>query len=456
MIMVKMTTTKAQAHRLTTLLSIILLYIGASVPLQAATRIYGRVTDANTREALPYVSVYMQNTMDGCQTDKEGNFSFITSSPKGTLIISSIGYTEQKIAITPTTRYPLRIALSPTTYELSEVEIKPERERYTRKNNPAVELIRKVIANKKKADLRNHDWYSYYGYQKMTTSLDDVTPAMLDEGVFRQMPFLKEQVEMDSATKRMVLPVAMDETVTRYVWRRSPKAEKSIVLGQKSVGVNNLLSVGEGMTTIMESIFGQIDIYDEDIDLLEKRFISPIASTGAISFYKYYIMDTLKVESDSCIHLTFVPMNSQDFGFSGHLYIVKDSSYQVKMCRMTLPQKTGVNFVDEIDILQEFQQLPDGSWGMKTDDLRVNLSLVDMLQGVQVQRTTRYTGYSFAPLEASLFQSKLKEEVHADAQIQDQIFWDKHRPVPLTEKEMSFQPSNSPCRGCRRWFHPDF
>lgn len=403
----------------------------------ARAQVRGTVTDSLTLNPISFVQVYYEGTSIGTQTDDRGRYEL--PSPSGgkpaVLVFSSIGYGKKMVVVKPREVKRVNMKLSETAHALSEVMVKPRRERYSRKNNPAVELIRKVIANKKKADLRNHDWYSYYGYQKMTTSLDDVTPAMLDEGVFRQMPFLKEQVEMDSATKRMVLPVAMDETVTRYVWRRSPKAEKSIVLGQKSVGVNNLLSVGEGMTTIMESIFGQIDIYDEDIDLLEKRFISPIASTGAISFYKYYIMDTLKVESDSCIHLTFVPMNSQDFGFSGHLYIVKDSSYQVKMCRMTLPRKTGVNFVDEIDILQEYQQLPDGSWGMKTDDLRVNLSLVDMLQGVQVQRTTRYTGYSFAPLEASLFQSKLKEEVHADAQIQDQIFWDKHRPVPLTEKE---------------------
>lgn len=407
-----------------------------AVGIQAQVR--GTVTDSLTQAPISFVQVYYEGTSVGTQTDDRGRYEL--PSPVGnkpaTLIFSSIEYDKKSFTVRPGANRRINVRLSETAHALSEVTVKPRRERYSRKNNPAVELIRKVIANKKKADLRNHDWYSYYGYQKMTTSLDDVTADMLDEGIFKQMPFLKEQIELDSATNRMVLPVSMDETVTRYIWRRSSRTEKSIVMGQKSVGVNNLLSVGEGMTTIMESIFGQIDIYDEDIDLLEKRFISPIASTGAISFYKYYIMDTLDVAGDSCIHLTFVPQNSQDFGFSGHLYVVKDPSYQVKMCRMTLPKKTGVNFVDEIDILQEFQRLPDGSWGMKTDDLRVNLSLVDVLQGVQVQRTTRYTGYSFDPLEeTALFQNKLKEEVHVDAQIQDQAFWDEHRPVPLTEKE---------------------
>lgn len=410
-------------------------FLMVAVTMQAQIR--GTVTDSLTREPVSFVQVYYEGTSIGTQTDDRGRYELPLPTGNHTLnlVFSSIEYLKKSVQVKPGRSKRINVRLQETSHTLSEVMVKPRRERYSRKNNPAVELIRKVIANKKKTDLRNHDWYSFYSYQKMTTSLDDITPAMLDGGIFKQMPFLKKQVELDSITGELVLPLSMDETVTRYIWNGASQTEKSIIMGQNSVGVNNLLSVGEGMTTIMESIFGQINIYDEDISLLEKRFISPIATTGAISFYKYYIMDTLKVDNDSCIHLTFVPNNSQDFGFSGHLYVMKDSLYQVKMCRMTLPQKTGVNFVDEIDILQEYQQLPDGTWGMKTDDLRVNLSLVDFLQGVQVHRTTRYTDYSFLPLDVSLFQNRLKEEMHADAQAQNQSFWDKYRSVPLTNKE---------------------
>ncbi|MBR5802735.1 MAG: carboxypeptidase-like regulatory domain-containing protein [Bacteroidaceae bacterium] len=404
---------------------------------QFHAQVRGTVTDSLTHEPISFVQVYYEGSSIGTQTDTDGHYHL--PAPSGDkpmkLVFSSIEYEKKTMWVDAKASRRINVQLKEISHKLDEVMVRPRNERYKRKGNPAVELIRKVIENKSVGDLRRHDWYSYYTYQKMTTSLDDVDTRMLEGGVFKQMPFMRDQIEVDTISGRLILPVAMDETVTRHIWRNSPRAEKSIIMGQKSVGVNNLLSVGEGMTTIMESIFGQVDIYDEDIHLLEKRFVSPIATTGAISFYKYYIMDTLKVDNDSCIHLTFVPQNSQDFGFSGHLYVVKDSSYQVKKCVMTLPQKTGVNFVDEIDILQEYRRLPDGSWAMSTDDLRVSLSLVDMLQSVQVQRTTRYEDYSFAPLEASLFQRKLKEEVHADAQIQDETFWEEHRSVPLTQKE---------------------
>jgi len=408
------------------------------VGIFASAQIRGTVTDSLTHEPVPFVQVYYEGSTIGTQTDERGRYHL--PSPSGgksqKLIFQSIGYSSKHVWIKSNASRRINVRMRETAHGLYEVTVKPRRERYRRKNNPAVDLMRKVIANKRYSDLKKHAWYSYYGYQKMTTSLDDVTPEKLEAKIFQQMPFLKDQLEVDPTTNRLILPLAMDETVTRYIWRREPRTEKSIVLGQRSVGVNNLLSVGEGMTTIMESIFGKIDIYDEDIDLLEKRFISPIATNGAISFYKYYIMDTTKVEQDSCYHLTFVPQNSNDFGFTGHLYITTDGCYQVKRCVMSLPQKTGVNFVKEIDILQEFERLPDGSWGIKTDDMRINLELVDFVQGVQVQRTTRYKDYSFQPLEESLFHRRLKEEIDADAQVQDAEFWQSHRPIPLSRKEM--------------------
>ena len=413
------------------------LFFMLTLIIPSYAQVHGTVTDSLTRKPISFVQVYYEGTSIGTQTDDHGRFHLPapSGSTSARLIFSSIEYVKKTVWVKPGEKRNLDVRMSETSHVLKEVMVKPGRERYRRKNNPAVDLIRKVIENKKRSDLRNHDWYSYYTYQKMTTSFDDVDVKMLDDGIFKQMPFMMDQIEQDSVTGRLILPFSMDETVVRHLWRRTPRAEKNVVMGTNSVGVNNLLSVGEGMTTIMESIFSQVDIYDEDIHLLEKRFISPIASSGAISFYKYYIMDTIMVDRDSCIHLSFVPQNSQDFGFAGHLYVVKDSTYQVKKCVMTLPQKTGVNFVDEINILQEFQRLPDGSWGMKLDDLRVNLVLMNAIQGAQIRRTTRYSGYSFLPLEESLFRNKLKDEVHRNAHIQDKIFWDEHRVVPLTDKE---------------------
>lgn len=412
----------------------IILLLSTAIELQAQVK--GWVVDSLTNEPIPFVQVYYRGTTVGTQTDNNGFYSLPSPSGKkiSELVFASIEYGEKSVFLPAGTSRQIDMKMQESAILLKEITVE-KRGRYSRKNNPAVDLMRKVIANKKNSDLKRHDFYSYYGYRKMTTSLDNLTPQTLEEGLFKSMPFLKNQVEVDSVTHRMILPILVDETVTRYLYRKDSQTEKHFILGKRNEGINELLSVGEGIAPVIQDVFGNINIYDEDISLLEKRFISPIATHGAISFYQYYIMDTIKVEQDRCIHLTFVPQNNQDFGFIGHLYILADSSYQVRKCAMSLPQNTAVNFVDEIEILQEFQPLPDGGWGIKTDDMRINLSVVKALQAFQIQRVTRYTNYSFEPLEEGLFKRKLKEEVHADAQIQDELFWSQYRVVPLTKKE---------------------
>ncbi|MBQ8607384.1 MAG: carboxypeptidase-like regulatory domain-containing protein [Bacteroidaceae bacterium] len=401
------------------------------------SQIRGTVRDTLSNAPLQFIQVYYEGTTVGTLTDEKGYYSL--PSPTGNkrvdLVFSSLEYVRKTVSLKPGEARTVNMKLRENSYELLELTVKPKREKYSRKNNPAVEMIRKVIANKKNNSLKNHDFYSYEGYQKLTMSLDDITPEKMESGIFKSMPFLKDQVEVDGNTHRMILPVSVEENVTRHLYRKNPEAEKSIVLGKQASGVNDLLSVGEGLNVILKDFFGKIDIYKDDINLLEKRFISPIASNGAISFYKYYIMDTIRVEQDTCYHLTFVPQNSQDIGFTGHLYIMADSSYQVKKCTMSLPKESGVNFVEEMDVLQEFQQMPDGGWGLKTDDIRLSIYLMQALQGFQIQRITRYSNYSFEELDESLFKRKVKEEVHADAQIQDEEFWAKHRQVQLTRKE---------------------
>ena len=204
-----------------------------------------------------------------------------------------------------------------------------------------------------------------------------------------------------------------------------------------STGVNELFATGDMLSTVLKDVFTDVNIYDNDIRLLQYPFISPISSSDAISFYKFYIMDTTFVDKDKCFHLTFVPNNSQDFGFTGHLYVLADSSYTVKKCTMNLPKKSGVNFVDNMDIIQEFEQLPNGEWVLKTDDMIVEMTLMKIMQGFQIRRTTRYSDYAFDELPQQLFKRKGAEIKEADAMMRGDDFWNQYRPVPLTQTESS-------------------
>ena len=408
------------------------LFVLLPLTIQAQERITGYVIDDQTGDSIGFVTVQYKGQKVNTMCDHRGYFS-IPKHVGWKLTFSAVGYKTRTVSIGENT-HRLLLSLKPDTKMLSGVTVSSKGRRYRRKNNPAVELMRKVIANKKKTDLSNRDYYQYTKYQKLTLALNDVKPDMLTNPKLKKLPWLTEQVEKCELNGKLILPASVDETVTQHIYRRSPRNQKNIILGQKSAGINDFFQTGDMLNVASKDVFSDVNIYDDQVRLLQHPFTSPIGS-GAISFYRYYIEDTLKVGRDSCIHVHFLPNNQQDFGFRGDLYILKDSSYQVKRCEIILPNQTDVNFVESLRVVQEFSQLPSGEWVLTVDDMIVELVLFDFLQKGVAIRTTRLSDYRFDEIPAKLFKGREQTVIDADALIQDDAFWQQQRKVELTKSE---------------------
>lgn len=403
------------------------------LPVSAYSQIRGVITDSLTNEPLMYITVQYEGKGVGGISNAQGEYEVETRSGWNELTFSAIGYVTKKVKFAPGTKV-LNVKMMTDDIMLSEVVVKPKKEKYSRKNNPAVEFMKKVIANKKELKLEENDYYQYQKYEKMKMSINDVTPEKMEKGIYKKFSFFKDQVEVSPKTNKMILPISIKETGSKTIYRKNPKSKKTIIEGMNSTGIEEFFSTGDMLGTILNDVFSDINIYDDDIRLLQRRFVSPIGR-GAISFYKFYLMDTLMVDKRECVHLTFVPQNSQDFGFTGHLYVVKDSTYAVKKCTMNLPKNTGVNFVENLDIVQEFEQLPDSNWVLTDDDMTVELAFVKGIQGLEVQRTTKYTDYNFDEIEARLFRLKGNVIKESNMLAKSDEYWAKVRQVPLTKKE---------------------
>ncbi|KAA6348160.1 hypothetical protein EZS27_004366 [termite gut metagenome] len=411
----------------------IILCLLFSIP-EAFAQLKGRITDFITGEPIIYVSVYYEGKGVGCTTDTKGMYQIETRAEWDKITFSAIGYTTQVITVSPQTRI-LNVQLTTSDILLNEIVIKPQKERYVRKNNPAVEFMRKVIAGKSSKKLEENDFYQYDKYEKMKMSLNDVTPETLQKGIYKKLPFLKEQIEISPESQKYILPISIKETASQSIYRKEPRGEKTLIRGINSTGVEDFLTTGDMVGTILTDIFTEINIYDNDIRLFDNRFVSPISSTSAISFYKFYLMDTIPVGKHECIHLTFVPQNSQDFGFTGHLYVINDSTYAVKRCTMNLPKNTGVNFVESLDIVQNYELTENGYWVLTDDDMVVDLSIVKEAQGIQVRRTTKYSNYTFTSIEPRLFRLNGRVIKDNDLFVKSDEFWAEVRQVPLTKTE---------------------
>lgn len=402
--------------------------------VKLSAQIKGVVTDSETDDPIPYLNVYYDGKGVGTITDIDGQYTISVHPGWTKLTFSMVGYGTEVRNVSVNTK-KLDVKMKPDLV-LDEVIVKPKKEKYSRKNNPAVEMMKKVIAAKKLNDLGVNDFYHYNKYQKITFSLNNITTDSLRESnLFKKYPFFRDQVEVCEVTGKNILPISVDETVTEKLYRKEPHDEKTIVKGINSTGVNELFNTGDMLSTVLKDVFQDINIYQDRFRFLQYPFDSPISNAG-INFYKYYIMDTVMVDREKCFHLTFVPNNSQDFGFTGHLYILADSTYRVNKCVMNLPKKTDINFVDNMIIEQKFGQLSTGEWVLMEDDMLCEMSYLKKLLGsFQVRRQTRYSDFGFDEIPAKIFKKKGAEIKDVNAMMRDDSFWKEYRPTELTKSE---------------------
>ena len=220
----------------------------------------------------------------------------------------------------------------------------------------------------------------------MTLALDEVTDKILQDDHFRKLPYLKNHVDTCPETGKLILPLTVDEKASRVIYRKSPRQEKTIIKGQRSDGISKLITSGNILTGMMADCFTDVDIYQDQVRLLQYPFTSPISSASAISFYRYFIVDTLMVERDKCYRIDFTPNNPQDFGFSGSLFIMADSTWRVRRAEIGIPSRSDVNFVREMRVMQDFHTLPTGEQVVTSSRMLVRMALVSWLQKVQVER----------------------------------------------------------------------
>ena len=412
---------------------VVALLLVSTLQLMAQQKITGRVIDEDGF-AVSYASVQYRGHKIAVSSDSQGKFS-IEKHPGWVLTVSALSYKSQTISVNEKMDF-IEVKLKDDSHKLNEVVVKTKRGKYSRKDNPAVELMRRVIAAKKKTDLGNHDYYQYDKYQKITLALNDLKKEQLEGKFFSKRQYLLDQVETSPYNGKLTLPVSIDETVSQHIYRKDPKTEKDIIKGQQSNGIGQVIQTGEILNTALKDAFTDVDIFDDYVRLLQYPFPSPIGRTG-ISFYHYYIEDTVYVERDLCYHLQFIPANSQDFGFRGELYVLADSSLHVKKCNLYMPHNTDVNYVKNMKIEQEYTRLDNGEWVLSKDDMIAELHVNSVLQDLLVVRNTRLTDYAFDELPKILFKGKAKVRHDMDAMNRDEAYWNKYRQVDLTKSESS-------------------
>ena len=388
-------------------------------------RISGNVKDTKG-DVLPYATIRLKETSTGCITDYNGNFSFNGKVEGQTLIVSSMGYQDYEVALSSKTVFPLKIVLKEISYELDEVIVKPEKEKYQKKGNPAVELATEIIDRKDDDNPFNNEYVSRDRYETFVVALDNFSEEKQRQAMFRKFPFLQEYVDTSKVSGKPILNVSTRELAATDYYQKRPSREKQVVHGRDWVGIEDFLP-DEEVRAAVEVTLRDVDLFNEKVIILRNEFVSPFADY-ATTYYKYYLQDTIIVEGEKCVDLAFVPRNLQSFGFTGHLYITVDSTHFVKWIQMNVPYDINLNFVEYMNVEQKFARDSEHPRLLTYECITAEFKLYDFIDGIYGRREVFYSDYKFddeVDKEPFTHQEQIIET--AEAANRDQEFWAQYR-----------------------------
>lgn len=423
---------------------IILLLSIAFIPVSSAARnvtVRGVVRDSLTREPIPYASVLLKGTDRGVLTDDNGCYTIVTTLPFDSVMGSSLGYTTKSVAARKKgDNIKVDIDLVSTGVLLGEVIAKPKKEHYSKKNNPAVAFMEKIRHTQDLNDPRRHDNYNYNKYERITLALNDYQfNDSAKRGFDKMFSFIKEYIDTSEVSGKPILNVALREKLSSVHYRRDPKGEKEYVTGLRSSGVDEMLDK-QSMQTFYEDVLREVDVYDNDIVLMQTRFVSPL-SRIAPDFYKFYLTDTVFVDTTRCVELTFVPRNPSTMGFTGRFYVpVGDTTMFIKRIVLRVPHDINLNFINELVISQDYEKAPDGSRLKTKDDMILEASVLPGSGGMYGRRHTVYDSHNFEPApDASIFKRGVAQIYAPGAEYRDKNFWEDNRKIEIAQGENSME-----------------
>ncbi|MEI6853889.1 MAG: DUF5686 family protein, partial [Bacteroidota bacterium] len=280
---------------------------------QNLTKIMGTVIDAATKDPIPFVNVYFPNSDVATTTDFDGKFAIETKYPKDSLYAQYMGYIKQAKVVVKNKFQNIDFELKPLAYELKEVEILPGL-------NPAEVILKKVIQNKDLNNREAFDAFQYEAYNKVQIDANNYSEKITHNILLKPFAFVFENADTSTINGKVYLPVFFTEVLSDIYYRHQPKTYREIIKASRASGMDN-----SNISQLVGDSYQKVNVYDNYTPLFDKNFVSPIANFG-LSYYKYYLIDSLFINGQKCYHIKFKPRRTQELTWTGNIWI-HDTTY---------------------------------------------------------------------------------------------------------------------------------
>lgn len=401
---------------------LLFLVLSFSLVLNAQkTIVFGTVTDAVSKQTIPFAPVYFVGTKSGTTSDENGKYRIETYYSSDTLRCKGMGYAQQSFYVKQGTTKEINFTLADEN-TTGVVVIRPKDV-----PNPAIALIKKVIENKKINNREKLDAYEYEAYNKVEFDLNNISEALAEKKLLKPFAFVLEDI--DTTQEKPYLPIFMTESLSDFYYRRNPKISKEIIKGTRISGVEN-----ESVNQFLGDMYQNVNIYDNEILVFSKSFTSPI-STYALGFYDYGLVDSAYIEGKWCYKLEFFPRRKQELLFHGEMWI-HDTTYAVKQVDATIVEDANINWIKDFNVHQEYNEVEDEVWMLVKDEIFIEFNLSDKKIGIYGRKSSSYKRFVInKPKEDSFYPSFSDVIVNPNSSDHDEAYWQNMRHVALTAKE---------------------
>ena len=376
----------------------------------SAVNVSGKVTN-DKGEPLAYAGIYIKGTTLGTTTNIDGNFQFNLKEGNYELVFQYIGYKKHIEKITITNKpISLKIKLQSENISLKEVVITASQE------DPAYPVIRNAIA-KRKYYLEQVEKYQCRVFTKGIMRLTDAPNKILGK---------KLDEERDSI--KGIIYLSESESDISF---KQPDKMKEVMVSSKVSGDSKGFSVN--FYTFFTTSFYE-NLVNPAIGN-RRGFVSPI-STSALFYYKYHLEGTFVEGNDIIYKIKLIPKRKADPVFSGDIYIV-DNSWRIYSVNLIIGKEAHINFIDTVRICQQYFAATDSVWMIFNQkmEFKFRFNFFGKVFAGNGVFHSQNTNYKFDMVYPDDYFTKEIIKVEKDANKKDSAYWEKSRPIPLTDEE---------------------
>ncbi|WP_299895161.1 DUF5686 and carboxypeptidase-like regulatory domain-containing protein [uncultured Aquimarina sp.] len=394
----------------------------------AQTKVSGYVYDSN-KQAVPFANIVFVNSTIGTITDENGKFYMESDENHSSIKVSFLGFQTKTVKLTKRTTYNMEVVLEEEAASLDEVVI--YKGKTSKKNNPAIDILRKIWENRRENGVKKFKQYNYDKYEKLEFDLNTIDSALVNSRIFNGMEFIFEDIDTSRITGKTYLPIFLNEAISKVYGDNEINEFKEVLKGNKNAGFSD----NQTLIAFVKDLYSDYNIYDNYLKFFDKSFTSPLSRTG-INVYNYVLTDSAYIGNKWCYNIVYYPRRKNELTFKGDFW-VNDTTWAIKEINLEVTKSANINWVKDLYIEQEFDVLNDSIFLITKDYFQSDFAFnkKEKSRGVYGKRTTLYDNYKFDQKKDKKFYQSQVDPYNQDIYNRDDSFWANARMEELNKDE---------------------